>query len=37
MKRHIENSNLMLCHEDHYHGQPIQVNKGPFVRSYLRR
>lgn len=37
MKRHLGNSNLTLCREDHYRGQPIQVNKGPFVRSYLRR
>ena len=37
MKRHPENSNLTLCLEDHYRGQPIQVSKGPFVRSYLRR
>lgn len=37
MKRHPGNSNLTLCHEDHYRGQPIQINKGPFVRSYLRR
>ncbi|MNJ21300.1 hypothetical protein D3C77_156480 [compost metagenome] len=37
MKRHPGNSNLTLCREDHYRGQPIQVNKGPFVRSYLRR
>ncbi|CAN7224957.1 inovirus Gp2 family protein [Pseudomonas umsongensis] len=37
MKRHSENTNLTLCREDHYRGQPIQVEKGPFVRSYLRR
>ena len=37
MKRHPGNSNLTLCREDHYRGQPIQVNKGPFVKSYLRR
>ncbi|KJH78956.1 inovirus Gp2 family protein [Pseudomonas sp. ES3-33] len=36
MKRHPGNSNLTLCREDHYRGQPIQVSKGPFVRSYLR-
>lgn len=35
MKRHPGNSNLMLCCEDHYLGLPIQVSKGPFVRSYL--
>lgn len=35
MKRHPGNSNLTLCREDHYRGQLIQVNKGPFVRSYL--
>ena len=37
MTRHPENSNLTLCREDHYRGLPIQVNKGPFVRNYLRR
>lgn len=37
MTRHPGNSNLTLCRDDHYHGQPIQVSKGPFVRSYLRR
>jgi len=37
MKRHPGNSNLTLCREDHYRGQPIQVNKGPFVKNYLRR
>ncbi len=37
MKRHPGNSNLTLCREDHYRGQPIQVNKGPFIRSYLSR
>jgi hypothetical protein len=35
MKRHPKNSNLRLCREDHYLGWPIQVSKGPFVRSYL--
>lgn len=37
MKRHPGNSNLTLWREDHYRGQPIQVNKGPFILSYLRR
>ena len=36
MTRHPGNSNLTLSREDHYRGQPIQVSKGPFVRSYLR-
>jgi hypothetical protein len=35
MKRHPENSNLTLCREEHFIGWPVQVSKGPFVRSYL--
>jgi len=36
MKRHPGNANLKLWYEDQYRGLPLQVEKGPFVRSYLR-
>lgn len=37
MNRHPENSNLLLHHEPHYRGLPIQMQKGPFIAQYLDR
>ncbi|MDZ4194264.1 MAG: inovirus Gp2 family protein [Pseudomonas sp.] len=37
MNRHPENSNLILHHEPHYQGLPVQVQKGPFITQYLDR
>jgi len=35
--RHPSNTNLHLYHQPAYHGLPLMIEKGPFVREYLFR
>ncbi|HEJ4043538.1 inovirus Gp2 family protein [Pseudomonas aeruginosa] len=37
MNRHPENNNLLIHHDPHYRGLPIQVQKAPFITQYLDR
>ncbi|THG82986.1 inovirus Gp2 family protein [Pseudomonas sp. A-1] len=37
MPRHSDNKNLNIYNDKAFNGLPVQIDKGPFIREYLRR